>query len=84
MATRVKSSSPRSEIKTVSDGSSNYIVMRFWDDKNNNYEYHVYAEVVAKEAARDIAAHYDVQLPSSDTHNVRQLWDKLWDEKFIT
>lgn len=82
MATRIKSSTPRSEMRTVSDGNSNYIVMRFWDDKNKNYEYHVYAEVVAKEAARDIAQHLDVQLLSSDTHNVRQLWDTLWNEKF--
>lgn len=81
MATRVKSSAPRSEMRTISDGSSNYIVIRFWDDKNNNWEYHVYAEVVAKEAARDVAAFHGIQIPSSDTHNVRQLWDILWKEK---
>ena len=55
MATRLKSSAPRSEMRTVSDGNSNFIVFRFWDDKNANWEYHVYAEVVAKEAARDVA-----------------------------
>jgi hypothetical protein len=81
MPIRVKSSSPRSEMRTMTDGSCNYIIIRFWDDKNNNWEYHVYAEVVAKEAARDVAAHYNIQLPSSDTHNVRQLWDLLWKEK---
>lgn len=80
MATRVKSSAPRSEIRTVTDGSSNYIVMRFWDDKNKNWEYHVYAEVVAKEAARDVASHLKIELPSSNTHNVRQLWDILWEK----
>ena len=82
MATRVKSSAPRSEMRTVTDGNHNYIVMRFQDDKNKNWEYHVYAEVVAKEAARDIALHLGLELPSSDTHNVRQLWDIIWDKKF--
>ena len=82
MATRVKSSDPRSEMRTVRDGNSNYIVMRFWDDKNTNWEYHVYAEVVAKEAARDVASHFNIELPSSDTHNVRQLWDIIWEAKF--
>lgn len=81
MATRLKSSTPRSEMRTVTDGSSNYIVMRFWDDKNQNWEYHVYAEVVAKEAARDVAKYLGIELPPSDTHNVRQLWDILWKEK---
>ncbi len=82
MATRVKGSDPRSEMRTVRDADGhNYIVLRFWDNKNNNWEYHVYAEVVAKEAARDVAVQLGVTLPSSDTNNVRQLWDIIWDEK---
>lgn len=82
MATRVKSSPQRSEIRTVRAGKSNFIVMRFWDDKNNNWEYQVFAEVVAKKIARDVASHFNIELPSSDTHNVRQLWDIIWEEKF--
>jgi hypothetical protein len=82
MATRLKGSFPRSEIRTLRDANDhNYMVFRFWDNKNNNWEYHVYAEVVAKEAARDIAAHLNMTLPSSETHNVRQLWDFIWEEK---
>ena len=44
-------------MRTVTDGTRHYIVMRFWDNKNNNWEYHVYVEAVAKEGVRDIAAH---------------------------
>lgn len=84
MTARLKKSEPRSEIRTVKDGSGhNYIVMRFWDDKNNNWEYHVYAEVIAKEAARDVAEHFEINLPSSETHNVRELWDIIWNAKLI-
>lgn len=82
MATRVKSSAPRSEMRTVTDGKRNYIVIRFWDDKNKNWEYQVFAEVVAKEAARDVAEHLGVSLPPSDKANVRTLWNILWNEKF--
>lgn len=82
MATRVKSSKPRSEMRTVTDGKRNYIVIRFWDDKNTNWEYQVFAEVVAKEAVRDVARHVGVVLPSSDKTNVRKLWNLLWEEKF--
>ena len=82
MTIRLKNSPPRSEMRTVRDGlGHNYIVMRFWDDANNNWEYHVYSEVVAKEAARDVAASFGIELPSSDNHNVRQLWDKIWDDR---
>lgn len=82
MPPRNKRSEPRSEMRTVRDRSGhNYIVMRFWDDKNNNWEYSVYGEVVAKQAARDVARNYAIKLPSSDTHNVRTLWDIIWEEK---
>jgi len=82
MATRVKGSSPRSEMRSLRDANGhNYIVLRFWDNNNNNWEYHVYAEVVAKEAARDIATHLGINLPSSDDNNVRRLWDIIWSEK---
>jgi hypothetical protein len=82
MPPRLKTSSPRSEMRSLRDQEGhNYIVIRFFDDAHKNWEYHVYAEVVAKEAARDIAQKLIVTLPSSDTHNVRQLWDKIWEEK---
>lgn len=82
MAVRLKKSDPRSETRTVRDAKGhNYIIIRFWDDRNSSWEYHIYAEVVAKEAARDIAAHFEIELPSSDTHNVRQLLDIIWESK---
>ena len=82
MPPRIKKSTPKSEIRTVRDRKGHsYIVMRFWDDKNENWEYSVYAEVVAKEAARDIAKNYGVILPASENRNVRALWNIIWDEK---
>jgi hypothetical protein len=83
MPPRNKKSAPRSEMRTVRDTKGySYIVMRFWDDKNENWEYSVYCEVVAKEAARDVAKCYGVVLPSSKTHNVRTLWNTIWEKKF--
>lgn len=82
MPPRNKKSAPKSEIRTVRDKKGHsYIVMRFWDDKNNNWEYSVYSEVVAKEAARDVAKNYGITLPSSKTHNVRSLWNIIWEQK---
>ena len=72
---------PKFEMRTTTDGRHPYIVTRFWDDKNNNWEYSAYSEVVAKEAVRDIAEYYGVTLPSSNTHNVRTLWNLLWKSK---
>ena len=53
-----------------------YIVIRSWDDKNNNWEYHVYAEVTALTAAHDCWKQ-DTLLPKS--LNTRQTWDKVWE-----
>ena len=82
MATTLKSSEPRSEMRTVRAGKHNYIVIRFWD--KINWEYHVYAEVVAKKIAREVAKELKVVIPPAKpkTINTRQLWDKIWEEKF--
>lgn len=80
MAISIKKEAPRSELRSFRGKEGNYVVIRFWDKKN--WEYHVYAEVVAKKAARDIAAHHKVELPPSNTNNVRKLWDILWEARF--
>lgn len=73
----IKTSKPRLEIKTLKGKSDfNYIVIRSWDDKNNNWEYHVYAEVTALTAADDCWKHSTL-LPKG--LNTRQTWDKVWE-----
>lgn len=79
MPPRPKTAPPRSEIRSTRDAEGhNYIVIRFWDDGNKNWEYHVYSEVVAKEAARDVALQLGVALPPDETRNVRTLWEIVW------
>ena len=81
---RFKKSDPRSEMRSVRDQiGHNYLIIRFWEDKNNNWEYHVYAEVVAKEAVRDIGKKFGYNFPVQTDPNVRTLWDKIWNEKLI-
>jgi hypothetical protein len=81
MAISIKHSPPRSEVRSIRAGKHNYIVFRFWDKRN--WEYHVYAEVVGKKAAREVAKEFNVKLPPAKpkTKNMRQLWDKIWKEK---
>lgn len=80
MSASVKKSDFRSEIRTIKGKSgANYLIVRFWDDKNSNWEYHVYAEVIAKEAVRDVGELYGYNFPVQTNPNVRTLWDKIWD-----
>lgn len=81
MPPSLKTTPFRSEMRTIKGREGyNYLVIRFWDDHNNNYEYHVYAEVIAKQAARDVAERLGIVLPPSDENNVRQYWDQIWEE----
>jgi len=83
MAISFKRSDFRSEMRTVKgESGANYIIYRFWDDKNNNWEYIIYAEVVAKKAVRDVGRYFGYHIPEGQTNpNVRTLWDKIWDEQ---
>jgi hypothetical protein len=84
MPPRLKKSATRSEMRTVRDKEGhNYLIIRFWDDKNSNWEYHVYAEVIAKEAVRDIGNIFGYRFPIKTNPNVRALWDKIWNENLI-
>ncbi len=81
-----KTSAFRSEFRTIKGVKYNYLVLRFWD--KGNWEYHVFAEVVAKKAARDVAKQLGVVLINDKRkdeggNNIRQLWDQIWDEKLI-
>lgn len=71
-----KTSSLRSEIRTIKTKKGNYLVIRFEDDKNLKSEYHIYAEVKGTEAAIDCAKEFDVVLNKKD--NTRTKWDKIW------
>jgi hypothetical protein len=84
MSASLKKSAFRSEIRTVKGQSkANYLVVRFWDDKNSNWEYTVYAEVIAKDAVRDVGKRFGYKIPGKGTTNpnVRTLWDMIWEEK---
>jgi hypothetical protein len=79
MSVSIKKSALRSEIRTIKGKSkTNYLVIRFWDDNNQNWEYHVYAEVIAKQAVRDIGKRFGYNFPVRKDPNSRTLWDKVW------
>lgn len=78
MAKGYKKSDFRSEFRTYKGKSGkNYLAIRFKDDKNSNSEYHIYAEVIAKDAAIDIDP--DLISLKDEGKNVRKIWDKLWE-----
>jgi len=80
MSASIKHSPLRSEIRTIKGKSkTNYLVIRFWDDNNKNWEYHVYAEVIAKQAVRDIGKNFGYNFPIQRDPNSRKLWDKVWE-----
>ena len=79
----IKKSNFRSEIRTFKGKKGNYLIIKFKDDKNKTDEFHVYAEVIAKEAARDIANVLGIKLPPNkkkNEANVRTIWDFVWKE----
>lgn len=76
-----KSSQFRSEFKSIkSSNGHNYLVMRFRDDKNKNWEYHVYAEVIASEVADEFGISKRKKSRISDL-NTRERFDILWNKK---
>ena len=79
----LKASAFRSEFRTIKGKNGNYLMIRFWD--GNNWEYHAYAEVIAKQAARDVAKELGVELndkkKSEGGDTVREFWDQIWEEK---
>jgi hypothetical protein len=76
---KIKFSSFRSEIKMVKGKTkANYLVLRFKDDNNKNSEYHVFAEVQAKNSASDIGKRIGKKFKKS--MNSRNRWDSIWDK----
>lgn len=54
-----------------------YMVYRYWDDHNKNYEYQVYELVIAKEVARKLGA---ADLNENNVEqNSRRMCDWVWD-----
>ena len=76
-----KSSEFRSEFKSIkSPNGHNYLVMRFKDDKNKNWEYHVYAEVIASDVAQEFSIVKKREGRKSEL-NTRERLDILWNKK---
>ena len=76
MKASLKTSDFRSEMRTIKTQNANYLVIKFKDDKNDNSEYHVYAEVIASDAAEKCSKEFKVSLGQND--NTRTKWDKIW------
>lgn len=75
----IKKSQPRSEFKSVSLNHGNFLIIKFHDGNNSN-EYHVYAEVGAKEIAKLCVEDLQLDVEITDSDTTRSLWDKVWKE----
>lgn len=62
--------------QTKSEKGNNYIIFRFFDDKNNNYEYKTYKLVKSINVAREFGI--SEKKPNRKTKlNTREMCDKL-------
>ena len=60
------------EIKTFEDDNKHqYLVFRY-PNQNNDYSYHIFVEVEAKQIAK--------LLGIEGGHNTSDMWNKLWEE----
>lgn len=63
---------PKLFVRQYQDKNGNtYMIYRYWDNHNNNYEYQVYQLVQAKQIARN--------LDSPELNNTREMCDWVWD-----
>ncbi len=76
MRISLKKSKQRIQIKTLKGKSGyNYIIIRSWDDNSNNWEYNVFAEVGALQAAYDC---WEGKTPLTKNLTTREAWDIVW------
>jgi hypothetical protein len=62
----------------TSNGGKTFLFYRYWDDKNNNWEYQVYELVQSMQAARDLGA--PDKLPSRPSNlNTREMCDWVFE-----
>ncbi|WP_192820710.1 hypothetical protein [Rufibacter sp. LB8] len=72
---------PKMEVRQfVSDSNNTYLIYRYKDDANNNYEYQVYQLVQGKESARYLGAPERIPGRESDL-NTREMCDWIFKYK---
>lgn len=59
-----------------SESGKTYIIYRYFDDKNNNYEYQTYQLVQSKTAARDLGIS-DTREGRKSKLNAREMCDEI-------
>jgi hypothetical protein len=67
---------PKLEIYQISSDKNTYIINRYLDDKNNNYEYQIYKLVQGKAVAREFGIKDFISGRKSKL-NAREMCDKL-------
>lgn len=71
---------PKLEIFQESTQSGNtYLIYRYFDDKNNNYEYQTYKLVQSKSVARDFGIS-DTKDGRKNPFNSREMCDLIFEE----
>lgn len=71
---------PKLEVfQETSEAGNTYLIYRYFDDKNNNYEYQTYKLVQTKSVARDFGIS-DTQNGRKMPLNSREMCDRLIDE----
>jgi hypothetical protein len=67
---------PKLETYQISSKNNTYIIYRYFDDKNNNYEYQTYKLVQSKSVAREFGIKDTISGRRSKL-NAREMCDKL-------
>lgn len=60
-----------------SESDNNYLFLKYWDNKNNNWEYQVYQLAMAKPVCREFGA--PELNESGGYNNSRVMCDWVWD-----
>jgi len=60
----------------TSESGNTYLIYRFFDDKNNNYEYQTYKLVQSKTVARDLGIS-DTKEGRKSPLNAREMCDEI-------
>ena len=67
---------PKLEVYQISSDKNTYLIHRYFDDKNNNFEYQIYKLVQSKGVAREFGIKDSIAGRNSKL-NAREMCDKL-------
>ncbi len=67
---------PKLEVYQITSDKNTYLIHRYFDDKNNNFEYQIYKLVQSKNVAREFGIKDNVAGRNSKL-NAREMCDKL-------